>query len=858
MVTTRGQQPVLASQPAANSKPNLTDPPILVEASNANPNSYDEDQVETIGSRLRKRRRTGSSPKTTPSQKATTTSKRSNPKKRMSPESKSSQASRAQNGDRYVTSPGIPYSTPYSSTGPLPALQAVHTTNGHQDAATFPNPEASGGMKGPSGVAEDATSLNTSLQAQQLMPLATVSPDLAALIRNIVERGEAIDRRYSEMGYVDTESFVPLGASLHLKVQCLPILDNLATQILNTLAKSTYLEILKMSTDSESESGQAYTSLKSLFNHTKKVYSIEDHFLSPHELGLVESAQLDTIRKANMATYISSVFGSQDVGFYYLNEYFLDTFVADGNRLLKSQAQLFLDLKTHAYISASSNGKHSREELLEDLFPPDLEDRLLSRRRGAKQLAPSEADFLKRARNRSKSLLEESRTDEGVALLPEKYIWEDYLRDVRAYVIKNFADIAGIPGRKSSRSSRASNFFVTDPQQPEPSQSLQPQQFEQTAEKDVVPEQVRPSSEIHHPEHAPIFVDTNDIAEKAARAAQLAIQGFDLDQAAVAPHHNMPDPMHQPVPPQQQIQYQFECQPPHSHYFQHSQYSQTPHMQHPMSLQPVDMNHQHQVHSDQNAIPYPTQSAPTKDLYARARAAASAKASPTSRRAGHPSQRRPWTTDEENALMQGLDCVKGPHWSQILAMFGPGGTVNEILKDRNQVQLKDKARNLKLFFLKSQIEVPYYLSFVTGELKTRAPAQAAKNEAKEKEKRSEDRAQFDSMAALARGSTQDGGVADALMEGVEGDFKGDVADDTDGLDSIAVDNSNEDDLSLNCAEGSSLLHDEEYHPQQPLQFETHAQANGDHSFTNGLLEESHLEVDKNTDDEADMAQMLTN
>jgi hypothetical protein len=50
-----------------------------------------------------------------------------------------------------------------------------------------------------------------------------------------------------------------------------------------------------------------------------------------------------------------------------------------------------------------------------------------------------------------------------------------------------------------------------------------------------------------------------------------------------------------------------------------------------------------------------------------------------------------------------LDRVKGPHWPQILAMFGPGGTVPEALKDRNQVQLKDKARNLKLFFLDSSI-----------------------------------------------------------------------------------------------------------------------------------------------------------
>jgi protein TBF1 len=82
--------------------------------------------------------------------------------------------------------------------------------------------------------------------------------------------------------------------------------------------------------------------------------------------------------------------------------------------------------------------------------------------------------------------------------------------------------------------------------------------------------------------------------------------------------------------------------------------------------------------------------------------------------------------------MDGLDRVKGPHWSQILALYGAGGSISEVLKDRNQVQLKDKARNLKLFFLKSGIEVPVYLQRVTGELKTRAPAQAAKREAKER------------------------------------------------------------------------------------------------------------------------------
>lgn len=156
------------------------------------------------------------------------------------------------------------------------------------------------------------------------------------------------------------------------------------------------------------------------------------------------------------------------------------------------------------------------------------------------------------------------------------------------------------------------------------------------------------------------------------------------------------------------------------------------------------------------AVPYHTQSAPTQVLYEQARQAAVAKASPHSRRPGLPSQRRPWSTEEENALMAGLDQVKGPHWSQILALYGAKGQVSEILKDRNQVQLKDKARNLKLFFLKSNIEVPYYLQCVTGELKTRAPSQAARKEAEERARLAgdEEQARFNGIMTLANGMQQ--------------------------------------------------------------------------------------------------------
>lgn len=127
----------------------------------------------------------------------------------------------------------------------------------------------------------------------------------------------------------------------------------------------------------------------------------------------------------------------------------------------------------------------------------------------------------------------------------------------------------------------------------------------------------------------------------------------------------------------------------------------------------------------------PSQSLPTSVLYERARQAAVAKSSAHARREGLQSTRRPWTPEEEKALMAGLDMVKGPHWSQILQLFGLNGTISDILKDRTQVQLKDKARNLKLFFLKTNSEMPYYLQCVTGELKTRAPSQAARKEAEE-------------------------------------------------------------------------------------------------------------------------------
>ena len=298
-------------------------------------------------------------------------------------------------------------------------------------------------------------------------------------------------------------------------------------------------------------------------------------------------------------------------------------------------------------------------------------------------------------------------------------------------------------------------------------------------------------------------VDRNmhgDLVARAARAAQIALQGHGLrrsQQQSQLQHQHQQQPPQvqsqssqspslQPSQPQPQgAQHTGQPDNQYLHGYTAAQQSGQPAQQYPHSptppggyqsqqsgqltfqQSPLQANFQQynpnaaqmtqarnngmsSNHGYMPGIPHYSQSQPTQVLYERARMAASAKSSPTSRKAGLPSQRRPWTTEEENALMAGLDRVKGPHWSQILSMFGPGGTISEALKDRNQVQLKDKARNLKLFFLKSGIEVPYYLKFVTGELKTRAPLQAAKREARERQKKQgeEDKAHVEGIKGM--------------------------------------------------------------------------------------------------------------
>lgn len=377
---------------------------------------------------------------------------------------------------------------------------------------------------------------------------------------------------------------------MHLKIQSLPILDNLATQLIHTISKASYPQIQDMMRSDGSEDGQAYRTLKNLFDQTRKVYSRETPFIDAIAIQMFQPAQQEIIRKANIATFISSILGAHDVSFFHLNEFFMETFVPLGHRLLKWQGAIYLELKTQTYISALMNSDGSREEMLDELFPPDLDAQILTRHPDAPSLSPSEQDFIDRSRARKSYLLAEPTTDEAIHDLPKKYQWTDFVREFASCITKNVDGIMNVPVRSQAAGGAKGGNAASDV--------------------------------------------NGQTANGASNPALAAVQSLNLNGK-----------------------------------------------------------------SGDGASA--KKSAPAVSTI-----------------------RQPWTKPEEDALLSGLDRVNGPHWSQILALYGRGGSVSEVLKDRNQVQLKDKARNLKLWYLKTGKEVPPALRGVTGELRKRGGARA--------------------------------------------------------------------------------------------------------------------------------------
>ncbi len=88
-------------------------------------------------------------------------------------------------------------------------------------------------------------------------------------------------------------------------------------------------------------------------------------------------------------------------------------------------------------------------------------------------------------------------------------------------------------------------------------------------------------------------------------------------------------------------------------------------------------------------------------------------------RYARPEGRTFWTEQETNCFVKALKrtlCVPGAHQTQlyvtILALHGRKGYLNEKLKDRNPLQLSNKARNIAIAFARAGKFIPYWKRYL--------------------------------------------------------------------------------------------------------------------------------------------------
>lgn len=446
-------------------------------------------------------------------------------------------------------------------------------------------------------------------------------------------------------------------AMIDARRRCLPILDSLACQVLEYLSGSHYQEVLNLVTQPESDKGRAYRHIVDIFEQTRKMYlTSKEPFLQYHPE--LRDSRI-TIQRANLATFCAAVFGTIEIGFWDLDKWFLRAFVPEHSRILKSQTSIYLELKTQAYISSMSQEKKSREEVLDELFPKDIKEQLLNSRTDRQALNNSELDFCSRCLKRRENI--EEVTDQ--LELARTYQWIFFLRDLSDYISKHHYSLLPHPikqYREALELKKQERQQVTT----EPSAAATPAK-----------------------EKSPAPVQSDNTQSPAPKSATSTPQPIDEPTKTPAKTVTPPAPARDTTEPPRK-----RSQPRR------------------------DLGEEAKTKAKENNGKL--SESDTLAIYEAARA--SAEGVEVSR----PSRssvitRRSWTKEEEEALLRGLDKVQGPYWSQILELYGPGGSISEVLKDRTQVQLKDKARNLKIFFERCGYPIPAVFQYVTGNLASR-------------------------------------------------------------------------------------------------------------------------------------------
>lgn len=564
---------------------------------------------------------------------------------------------------------------------------------------------------------------------------------------------------------------------IHSLKPCGKLTDSLqAIQILLALSQQSREETLALISDQESEYRKAYDILKNALDAARRIFSESSPLLSPDELEISDSEDRETLRVSNLAAISTNAIAGDDSLMVDGHDQFFSIFIQDEGEFTKDLSELYMSMKTQALISSlkSANNPSERSDVLDRFFPPDFDDQL-KQRHGDTTFSSGREDLVAEIGRKRQEFLEAILDDERRPRLPVDYPMTGFLDSLVVYlqdhlaVIIDYAEKYGIniPASEESIMNESLGGGHVQEDHDELSALLQSATSKLLEELPglgdlghasgtgdslsdslglgkLIQESLQNQGTAKDDTSGVSGGDGSGLFESGGLASLIAAKlnnGFD----------NLPNHSQAYGNGQGQLSGlgQTATTAPSPYLAQYNQLAQGPYYTYNNQTAPPPPP----PPADGEQLP-PNQTLPTSQLYERARQAAVAKSNNAARREGIHSTRRAWTPEEERALMTGLDMVKGPHWSQILSLFGPNGSISDILKDRTQVQLKDKARNLKLFFLKTNSEMPYYLQCVTGELKTRAPGQAARKEAEEKARQNSE----DEQARIAGIMTLAGGL----------------------------------------------------------------------------------------------------
>ncbi|KAL3232218.1 Protein TBF1 [Nakaseomyces bracarensis] len=493
---------------------------------------------------------------------------------------------------------------------------------------------------------------------------------------------------YSEIDGLNRFSDIlnDLPVKTRLALSSLSLLDNVSTQLLRFLiSNSNTPNVIAVisNRDNYVATGESeiFHTLVRIFKNIRDIYESRTPLLNvgnvapglwllnvppPSLLNGHEAYIISAVRKANLVTFILTVINSLPYGFDFLQNVYLDVFCPNTiftdqhnsdqtSKFLKPQAIIYLDLKTHAYIASI------KEHLGFDNQIPEKEKKDLLDKIFPDDIAQV---LMKRklATNGEKKVLSPSEKEfiGRCERRKENLMSIDDYNKLQAnydwvYFVKELLEYCGrninlIVWGKKGRAKSVLFEFDTADFDP---QILYATGYHQTSN-------IQRTLDIAEPE-------SNRLTEAEKHSISPELQALTEEENAVIQN--------------EEIQRVFQDT---------AQSSSDPE---PASLLHSDENVDTQLMGSTSAV--------LPHIIPKSSAVKIAKT------------KRTWSKEEEEALINGL-IELGPAWAKILDLYGPGGKINEHLKNRTQVQLKDKARNWKLHYLKNNKPLPPYLMRVTG------------------------------------------------------------------------------------------------------------------------------------------------